>query len=92
MITNKIKEYRKNKRLTQEELASELDVSRKTINLIESGKLLPKIDLVYKLSLILNEPIENLFYNEEYESLCLKKQEESFLKIANVYFSQWKSK
>lgn len=61
MITNKIKEYRKNKRLTQDELASELDVSRKTINLIESGKLLPKIDLVYKLSLILDEPIETYF-------------------------------
>lgn len=85
MITNKIKEYRKNKRLTQEELASELDVSRKTINLIESGKLLPKIDLVYKLSLILNEPIENLFYNEEYESLCLKKKEEYLTKLAGAY-------
>lgn len=88
MITNKIKEYRKIKNLTQKELASELDVSRKTINLIESGKLLPKIDLVYKLSLILNEPIENLFYNEEYESLCLKKQEGLFKNVAKIYFEQ----
>ncbi|MDD2181434.1 MAG: helix-turn-helix transcriptional regulator [Bacilli bacterium] len=87
MITNKIKEYRKNKRLTQDELASELDVSRKTINLIESGKLLPKIDLVYKLSLILDEPIENLFYNEKYYEHSQKQKEKSFEEIASTYFN-----
>lgn len=30
MITNKIKEYRKNKKMTQEELANKLGFSRKT--------------------------------------------------------------
>ena len=56
--------------------------------MIESGELLPKIDLIYKLSLILDVTIENLFHNEEYENLCLKKQEETIKKIANIYFNR----
>ncbi len=86
MITNKIKEYRKVKNLTQEELANELGVSRKTLSIIESGSVMPKVDIVYKLSLILEATVEELFYNEEYNTLCLSKQEESFNNIADLYF------
>ena len=85
MITNKIKEYRKIKNKTQEELASALGVSRKTLSIIESGSVIPKIDIVYKLSLILEATVEELFYNEEYNELCLKKQEEYLTKIADAY-------
>ena len=85
MITNKIKEYRKNKKMTQEELANELGVSRKTLSIIESGIVIPKVDTVYKLSLILEATVEELFYNEEYNELCLKKQEVYLTKLADVY-------
>lgn len=61
MITNKIKEYRKNKKMTQGELANELGISRKTSSLIESGSVIPKIDTAYKLSLILDATVEELF-------------------------------
>ena len=61
MITNKIKEYRKIKKITQEELASSLGISRKTLSLIESGSVIPKIDTAYKLSLILDATVEELF-------------------------------
>ncbi|MDD2208661.1 MAG: helix-turn-helix domain-containing protein [Bacilli bacterium] len=61
MITNKIKEYRKNKKMTQGELAIELGVSRKTLSIIESGRVIPKIDTAYKLSLILDATVEELF-------------------------------
>ncbi len=86
MITNKIKEYRKNKNMTQEELANELGISRKTSSLIESGSVIPKIDIAYKLSLILDATVEELFYNKEYDDLRIKKQEESFNNIADLYF------
>lgn len=85
MITNKIKEYRKNKKMTQEELANKLGFSRKTLSLIESGSVMPKVDIVYKLSLILEATVEELFYNEEYNELCLKKQEEYLTKLADAY-------
>ena len=87
MITNKIKEYRKIKNMTQENLANESGVTRKTINLIENGKVLPKIDVAYKISLILDVTIENLFYNEEYKKLYLKKKEDLFREIASAYFN-----
>lgn len=86
MITNKIKEYRKTKNMTQEEMANELGVSRKTLNLIENGNVIPKVDLAYKLSLVLETTVEELFYNEEYNVLYLKKQEERFKNIADMYF------
>lgn len=90
MITNKIKEYRKNKNMTQEELANELGVSRKTLVLIESGSVISKINSAYKLSLILDETVEELFYNEEYNFLCFNKQEERFENVANIYFKPYK--
>lgn len=86
MITNKIKEYRKNINMTQEEFANELGISRKTLSLIESGSVIPKIDTVYKLSLLLEATVEELFYNDEYNELCLKKQEEHIQNIADMYF------
>lgn len=86
MIINKIKEYRKIKNMTQKELASVLGVSRKTLSLIESGSVIPRVDIAYKLSLILEAPIQDLFYNEEYNVLCLKKQEERFKNVAKLYF------
>ena len=87
MITNKIKEYRKNKNMTQEELANELGVSRKTLNIIESGSVMPKVDVAYKLSLILEAKVEELFYNEEYYKLSLIKQEEYLTKLADMYYN-----
>lgn len=61
MIINKIKEFRKVKNLTQDDLAKELGVTRKTINQIEIISVLPKVDIVYKLLLILGATVEQLF-------------------------------
>ena len=87
MITNKIKEYRKVNNLTQDDLAKELGVTRKTMNQIESGSVLPKIDIVYKLSIILGATVEQLFLNDDYSEHSKRLQEQTFEKIADVYFN-----
>lgn len=87
MITNKIKKYRKLKSITQEEFANQLNLTRKTISLIENNKIMLNIDIAYKICQILDITIEELFYNDEYKTLSLKKQEETFIKIVNIYFS-----
>ena len=92
MIINKIKEFRKVKNLTQDDLAKELGVTRKTINQIESGNVLPKIDVAYKLSIILGATVEQLFLNDDYNKHSKIAQEETFEKIANTYFNFKKNK
>lgn len=87
MIINKIKEFRKAKNLTQDDLAEYLGVTRKTINQIESGNVLPKIDVAYKISIILGTTVEQLFLNDDYNKHAKKQQEETFEKIANTYFN-----
>lgn len=86
-MINKIKEFRKSKNLTQDDLAKELGVTRKTINQIESGNVLPKIDIAYKLSIILGATVEQLFLNDNYNKHSKKQQEKTFEKIANTYFN-----
>ena len=60
-VTNELKTYRVLADMTQETLATEVGVSRQTINAIEKGKYLPSLDLALKLGRIFNVPIETLF-------------------------------
>jgi putative transcriptional regulator len=60
-LRNKIKVQRAIKNLTQEELASEIGVTRKTINTIENGKFIPSTILAIKLSRFFNVTVEDLF-------------------------------
>ena len=64
-IKNILKDYRKEKDLTQAELAKELDVSRQTVNAIESGKYNPSLELALKISRFFNTQIEEIFELEE---------------------------
>ena len=49
---NKIAKYRKRSKLTQEELATKLDISQSTLSSWESGKLTPSMEYIDKLALI----------------------------------------
>jgi putative transcriptional regulator len=56
---NKI--YRAIHNLTQEELAHEIGVTRKTINTIETGKFVPSTILAIKLARFFKINVEELF-------------------------------
>ena len=65
-MKNKVKSYRVEASLTQEELADKIGVSRQTIIAIESGKYLPSITLAFKLAKLFQVNIEDIFiYQEE---------------------------
>lgn len=65
-MKNRIKEFRiKNGDMTQEELASKVNVSRQTIVYIEKGKFNPSVKLALKLARVLNCKVEDLFELEE---------------------------
>ena len=64
-MKNKLEELRKNKGLSQEQLAEKVLVSRQTIISLEKGRYNPSLDLAFRLSKFLNAPIEDIFICEE---------------------------
>ena len=53
MYTLKIKQYRKNRRLTQKQLADKVGISRSYLSEIENGKWDIGLDLLIKISKVL---------------------------------------
>lgn len=65
---NNLELLRKQKNISQEELARILKVSRQTIISIEKGKYNPSLELAFKISIYFNKKIEEIFiYGEEKE-------------------------
>ncbi len=61
LLTNRIKVWRAEKDLTQEELAVRIGVSRKTINTIERGIFVPSTIIALKLAREFGCPVEEVF-------------------------------
>jgi putative transcriptional regulator len=61
-MRNIVKLLRKEKGLTQEELAQNLSVTRQTINAIENNKYNPTLELALKIARFLEMPVEKIFY------------------------------
>jgi len=64
-MKNRIQELRKEKRITQEELAEFCKVTRQTIISLENGRYNPSIFLAHKISKIFGLSIEQIFIFEE---------------------------
>jgi putative transcriptional regulator len=60
-LINQIKVQRAMKNITQEELATHIGVTRKTINTIETGKFVPSTILAIKLARFFEIKVEELF-------------------------------
>ncbi len=64
MQTN-IPALRKERRISQEELARAVGVTRQTITSIEVGKYTASLPLAYKIARYFGKPIEEVFLLEE---------------------------
>ncbi len=62
ILKNKLKELRKEKNLSQQELADMVGVSRNTISSLETGQYEPTAKLAYVLCIALDMKFEDLFY------------------------------
>ena len=60
-MKNRLKVLRAERNWTQAKLAEELDVSRQTINAIETGKFDPSLPLAFKVSRLFDMLIEDIF-------------------------------
>jgi putative transcriptional regulator len=63
-IQTRLHVLRAESRITQEDLAQAIGVTRGTIIAIEKGNYNPTLELVFKLSLYFNTDINNIFYIE----------------------------
>ena len=61
-MNNRLRELRAARRWSQADLADRLDVSRQTINSIETGRYDPSLPLAFKIAEVFGEPIESLFF------------------------------
>ena len=64
-MDNRIKEYRKQNKITQDELAKAVDVTRQTIISLENGKYNASLQLAPKIAKYFGVMIEDLFLFEE---------------------------
>lgn len=63
-VRNSVKEFRKEKRMTQDQLAEKISVTRQTIIAIEKQRYEPSIGTALKLAAVLECPVEILFWFE----------------------------
>lgn len=64
-MKNRLKVLRAERDWTQADLANSLDVSRQTVNAIETGKYDPSLPLAFKIARLFNKQIEEIFDDQE---------------------------
>ncbi len=60
-MKNRLKVLRAERNWSQAKLAEELDVSRQTINAIETGRYDPSLPLAFKMAKLFGSKIEDIF-------------------------------
>ena len=63
-MMNRLKVLRAERNWTQAQLADQLDVSRQTVNAIETGKFDPSLPLAFKAARLFGMTIEDIFEDE----------------------------
>lgn len=64
-MKNRLKVLRAERDWSQADLAERLDVSRQSVNAIETGKYDPSLPLAFKIAAVFGLPIEQIFSAEE---------------------------
>jgi len=64
-MNNRVRELRERRGWSQGELAEQLEVSRQTINAIETGKYDPSLPLAFRIARLFSQRIESIFLYEE---------------------------
>jgi putative transcriptional regulator len=62
-VRNRVRELRKDRGLSQAELAEAIEVSRQTIIAMEAEKYDPSLPMAYRLAAFFEVPAEELFFN-----------------------------
>lgn len=64
-MKNRLKVLRAERDWSQADLADRLEVSRQTINALETGKYDPSLPLAFRIARLFGQPIETIFDDGE---------------------------
>lgn len=64
-MRNRLRVLRAEREWTQADLAGELDVSRQTVNAIETGRFDPSLPLAFRIARVFGMPIEDIFLPDD---------------------------
>ena len=64
-MNNRLRELRDARGWSQGELAERLDVSRQTVNALETGKYDPSLPLAFRIARLFGKRIETIFQYED---------------------------
>lgn len=67
-MKNRVRVLRVEQNWSQAELAEQLNVSRQTVNAIETEKYDPSLPLAFKIGRLFDKPIEEIFFPEDGEA------------------------
>lgn len=68
-LGKRIKELRKNARLTQEQVAEQIEMEQNTISIIESGRNFPTLVTLEKIANVLNVELSDFFVYDYFEDI-----------------------
>lgn len=63
-MRNRLKVLRAERDWSQADLAARLEVSRQTINALETGKYDPSLPLAFRIARLFDQPIEAIFQDD----------------------------
>lgn len=64
-MNNRLRELREAQGWSQALLGEQLEVSRQTVNALETGKYDPSLPLAFRIARLFGQPIEAIFFPED---------------------------
>ena len=64
-MNNCLRELREARGWSQGALAEQLEVSRQTVNALETGKYDPSLPLAFRIARLFGQPIESIFRDDD---------------------------
>ncbi|HXT86497.1 MAG TPA: helix-turn-helix transcriptional regulator [Verrucomicrobiae bacterium] len=68
-MKNRLRELRGERGWSQGDLAQRLDVSRQSVNAVETGKFDPSLPLAFAIARVFGMPIEQIFLDDSRNSV-----------------------